>query len=120
MKRVVDRHLQAWRTDSGRKPLLIRGARQVGKTYTARALGDSFDELVEVNFERVPAVGRLFETDLDPRRIVRDLRLITRKRVEPQVPPSQGPSTWSSRVNRRFSTSYRNLVSTVWEGRYDR
>ena len=83
MKRVVDRHLQAWRTDSGRKPLLIRGARQVGKTYTARALGDSFDELVEVNFERVPAVGRLFETDLDPRRIVRDLRLITRKRVEP-------------------------------------
>ena len=37
----------------------------------------------EVNFERMPAFGRLFETDLDPRRIVRDLRLITRKRVEP-------------------------------------
>ena len=83
MKREVDRHLQTWRADSGRKPLLIRGARQVGKTYTARALGAFFDELVEVNFEREPALGRVFETDLDPRRIMRDLRLVTRKRVEP-------------------------------------
>jgi predicted AAA+ superfamily ATPase len=39
--------------------------------------------LVEVNFERSPALGRVFEADLDPRRIVRDLRLVTRKRVEP-------------------------------------
>jgi len=84
MKRAVDRHLQAWRADSGRKPLIIRGARQVGKTYTARALGDSFEELVEVNLEREPALGRVFETDLDPRRIVRDLRLLTGKRIEPR------------------------------------
>ncbi len=83
MKRAVDRHLKAWRTDRGRKPLLIRGARQVGKTYTARALGASFEELVEVNFEREPGLGRVFETDLDPQRIVRDLRLVTRKRIEP-------------------------------------
>jgi len=59
MKRVVDRYLQNWRAESGRKPLLIRGARQVGKTYTARALGDFFNELVEVNFERMPAFGRI-------------------------------------------------------------
>ena len=83
MRRAVDHHLQAWRVDSQRKPLLIRGARQVGKTYTARALGATFDELVEVNFERTPALGRVFENDLDPRRMVRDLRLVTRKRVEP-------------------------------------
>jgi predicted AAA+ superfamily ATPase len=46
-------------------------------------LGASFDELVEVNFERAPALGRVFDTDLDPQRIVRDLRLVTRKHVEP-------------------------------------
>lgn len=83
MKRAIDRHLQAWRADAGRKPLLIRGARQVGKTFTARALGATFDELVEVNFERTPALARAFEKDLDPRRIVRDLRLLTRQRIEP-------------------------------------
>jgi predicted AAA+ superfamily ATPase len=83
VRRTVDSHLRAWRVDSGRKPLLIRGARQVGKTYTARALGTTFDELVEVNFEREPALARVFEADLDPRRVVRDLRLVTRKRIEP-------------------------------------
>ena len=59
MRRAVDHHLQAWRVDGQRRPLLIRGARQVGKTYTARALGATFDELVEVNFERTPALGRV-------------------------------------------------------------
>lgn len=83
MKRSVDQHLQSWRADSARKPLLLRGARQVGKTYTARALGDSFDELVEVNLEREPTLGRVFDADLDPRRIVRDLSLVTRKAIDP-------------------------------------
>ena len=46
MKRLIDRHLQDWADDSDRKSLLLRGARQVGKTYSCRKLGKGFDEFV--------------------------------------------------------------------------
>jgi hypothetical protein len=49
MKRLVDKHLQAWADDSDRKSLLLRGARQVGKTYSCRKLGKGFDEFVAIN-----------------------------------------------------------------------
>ncbi len=38
-KRIIDFHLDLWRVDPFRKPLLLRGARQVGKTYAVRRLG---------------------------------------------------------------------------------
>ena len=53
IKRKIDDDLLVWaRDDSGRKPLLIRGARQVGKSWAIRNLGKQFKYLVEINFER--------------------------------------------------------------------
>ncbi|CAB1085069.1 hypothetical protein D1AOALGA4SA_12564 [Olavius algarvensis Delta 1 endosymbiont] len=46
MKRLIDRRLQQWADDSGRKSLLLRGARQVDKTYSCRELGKGFDKFV--------------------------------------------------------------------------
>ena len=51
MKRSVDISLQDWANKKKRKPLLVRGARQVGKTYTVRQLGKKFQSFVEINFE---------------------------------------------------------------------
>lgn len=48
-ERIIDLHLEKWKTDSYRKPLLLRGARQVGKTYAIRKLGQGFEHFVEVN-----------------------------------------------------------------------
>ena len=48
MQRLSDHYLAIWRRDPSRTPLLIRGARQVGKTFTVRKLGESFGNLVEV------------------------------------------------------------------------
>jgi predicted AAA+ superfamily ATPase len=57
-KRLIDFHLTKWMTDSWRKPLLLRGARQVGKTYAVRKLGAQFEHFVEINFELLKdAVG---------------------------------------------------------------
>lgn len=85
MKRLIDHHLRAWRESPRRKALLIRGARQVGKTYSVRALGRAFDELVEINLEMNPEYAEVFRLNLDPERILRELRLMTGKRLVPGV-----------------------------------
>jgi len=63
--------------------LLLRGARQVGKTYSVRSLGESFEELVEINLELNPEYAEMFRVNLDPHRILRELRLMTGKRLVP-------------------------------------
>ena len=64
MKRNVDRWLNAWRTQERREVLLVRGARQVGKTYSIRELGRRFDHFIEVNFEELKDVHAFFEGNL--------------------------------------------------------
>jgi uncharacterized protein len=83
MKRLILHALSAWRNDASRKSLLVRGARQVGKTFAIRQFAKGFPDSVEVNFEKQPALAGLFDADLDPRRILRDLQLATGARVRP-------------------------------------
>ena len=83
MKRTVMAELKQWKDDSRKKPLLIRGARQVGKTYTIRQLGKAFENFQEINFELKPEAKNAFERDLDPHRIIRDLSIFTGKKITP-------------------------------------
>ena len=64
-------------------PILIRGARQVGKTHVVRQLGADFDNFVEINLERQEQIAKLFEHDLDPKRIIRDLSVATKMEITP-------------------------------------
>ena len=75
MKRLVDYHLLAWKADKFRQPLLLRGARQVGKTYAVRELGKTYSSFVEINFEQTPDLRKKFEQDFDVHRIIRDLAI---------------------------------------------
>lgn len=61
IKRSIDKHLNEWVNSSNRKPLLLRGARQVGKSSAIKHLGESFDHYIEVNFEKRPDIAVLFE-----------------------------------------------------------
>ena len=79
MKRLIDWHLNAWKSSPKRKPLLLRGARQIGKTYAVRQLGKSFESFVEINFELIPEAKRIFEKDLQPDRILLELSLLSQK-----------------------------------------
>jgi predicted AAA+ superfamily ATPase len=83
MKRIIDHYLLQWVHDPYRKPLLLRGARQVGKTYAVRQLGKSFDSFVEINLERSEKVRLIFSQDLDPHRIIRDLSFVTEQSIIP-------------------------------------
>jgi hypothetical protein len=75
-KRIIDFHLDRWKTDPFRKPLFLRGARQVGKTYAVRRLGKQFKSFVEINFEKLEEAVTLFEKDLIPDRLILALSLL--------------------------------------------
>lgn len=81
--RLIDQYLAEWALRQDHKPLLLRGARQVGKSTAVRHLAESFDGFVEVNFERQPAYMQLFEADLDARRIVTQIAAMAGKPVMP-------------------------------------
>lgn len=83
MKRFVDYFLNKWKTSPLRRPLLLRGARQVGKTYTAREFGKQFSSFVEVNLEFQPEAREIFEKNLDPHIIVRKIFVLTNKTIIP-------------------------------------
>ena len=76
MKRTLYRSLQIWKSSSRRKPLLLRGARQTGKTWLLREFGArEFERVMYLDFEEDPQLDGFFHQDLDPHRIVADLAL---------------------------------------------
>jgi len=73
VKRIIDDFLLEWKDRPNRKPLLLRGARQVGKTYSMRELGETFSVFIEINLEANMAAKEIIEKDMDPIRIIRQL-----------------------------------------------
>ena len=84
MKRDAYEGLLTWKDAPRRKPLLLRGARQTGKTYLLRAFGrERYAACHYFNFEQTPDLASLFDRDLDPMRIVRDLSVFAGVRMLP-------------------------------------
>lgn len=73
--RAIDKDLELWRSEKQRKPLLLRGARQVGKSSVVRNLGRKFKHYLEVNFESDKDVKIFFQGNLDPKAICEKLSL---------------------------------------------
>ncbi len=82
-KRIIDLHLDKWKRDVYRKPLLLRGARQVGKTYAVRKLGQGFQNFVEINFEKLKEAIAIFEKNLVPERLISSLSLLVKTSIVP-------------------------------------
>ena len=79
----MDAALDDWAEDGGRRPLLIRGARQVGKTYAVTALAErTFADFASINLEQEPRYRRCFDT-LDPQAILDRIGVLRGKPVEP-------------------------------------
>jgi hypothetical protein len=80
--RDIDLHLKTWKNDIHHKPLLLRGARQVGKSSAVRHLSETFGYFLEVNFERNPEIKQLFSASLNPKEICSKLSAIYNVPVE--------------------------------------
>ena len=84
MKRNAIRDLEQWKARPDRKPLVLRGARQVGKTWLMREFGRTrYADCVYLNFDEETRLGSIFEANKDPHRIVELLELIAGRRILP-------------------------------------
>jgi uncharacterized protein len=83
MKRIIDYFLLQWKHDELRMPLLLRGARQIGKTYAVRQLGKSYESFVEINLEKNIEAHKAFQENLDPAKMILLLEAATQTNIIP-------------------------------------
>lgn len=85
MERLLLEDLKKWKEKTDRKPLILRGARQVGKTWLLRDFGAKcFDDVCYVNFEQREVLANIFVGTLSPKRIIEQLSLYHGKKILPQ------------------------------------
>ena len=78
MERKIQDILLKWKGSLHRKPLILQGARQVGKTYTLLNFGKAnYKNVLYFNFESSRDLKAIFERDLSPHRILRELAAIS-------------------------------------------
>ena len=83
MKRDLIQQLNEWRADPLRKPLILRGARQVGKSWLIDEFAKSFPSFVKINFEKQPEAASFFEGDINIPKLLEKLHLYTGKKIIP-------------------------------------
>ena len=84
MRRAISHKLQAWSESSHRKPLVIFGARQVGKTYAIKQLAsDRYDSLAYIDFSRDARAAALFDASLAPAELVPKLEVFLHTLIDP-------------------------------------
>ncbi len=80
-KRRIDEALLSWAKSTDRKPLLLRGARQVGKTSAVRHLGETFEKFVEIDLNERTDLHSLFAPQLSPQQICDGLSIATGEKI---------------------------------------
>ncbi|ETA79288.1 ATP-binding protein [Youngiibacter fragilis] len=85
MYRSAMKKLKAWKAKVNRKPLIIRGARQVGKTWLMKEFGaNEYENVVYINFDNNERMSNLFEGSLEVERLVTGLELYSGHKIDPQ------------------------------------
>ena len=83
MIRDAEIKLKEWKDSKNRKPLLIYGARQVGKTWLMKNFGKTeFSTFIYINFEKEIQLRGIFETDYNPQRIIKLIEIHTNQKIE--------------------------------------
>ena len=84
MQRDIMNNLIKWKGSARRKPLIISGVRQCGKTFIIEEFGRTqFMNLVTINFEEQPGLKAVFDFDFDTRRIISEIEKLTGKKIVP-------------------------------------
>lgn len=85
MRRNAIKTLKKWKNKPNHKPMIIRGARQVGKTWLMKEFGATeYKNTAYINFENNPVMEELFSLDMDISRIVEGLELETSEKIVPK------------------------------------
>ena len=81
IERDIDSYLYNWKNENRRKPLLLRGVRQCGKTSAVRNLAKKFDSYIEINLEKQISLHSLFEGDIDISNILISIELESQTQI---------------------------------------
>lgn len=83
MRRKLENDLRIWSKSPKHKPLILRGARQVGKSFVVRQFArENFENLVEINFEKRPELKNIFNS-VDPQKIINKIQLSLSEKIIP-------------------------------------
>ena len=83
LEREIDKELFIWKESNGRKPLILRGARQVGKSSAVRNIGNKFKYFIEINLDESAHLRSLFENEMTVAEIIEQLSVITQTPIIP-------------------------------------
>ena len=85
MKRFITKKLIEWKNSKERKPLIIKGARQAGKTYILKKFGiENYENIAYFNFDHDTGLASLFLNTKDPKRIIEQLSLVNGTKIMPK------------------------------------
>src|SRR3989339_1938720 len=85
MKRDIYQNLISWKKSHNRKPLILQGARQVGKTYILKEFGrNEYPDTAYFNFEEDPALNEFFKGRISPEKIIEKLSIYREKAILPE------------------------------------
>jgi predicted AAA+ superfamily ATPase len=86
MQRDIYAKLLSWKSSSRRKPLLLQGARQTGKTFILKKFGlNEYGNTMYCNFEENPGLDRFFQRDLNPERVLAELSIFMNLEIRPET-----------------------------------
>lgn len=86
MNRLLIQEMVAWKNSKNRKPLIIQGARQVGKTWLMKEFGKrEFEQVVYLNFENSTRLNQLFAVDFNIERIITIIEIETNQKIIPET-----------------------------------
>lgn len=86
MRRIINENLMKWKDSTHRKPLLINGARQVGKTYAVMEFGrNHYENVVCLNFESTPRLAELFDDSISPADLIKKIEIFFSVTVKPDT-----------------------------------
>jgi len=85
LKRKIENELLDWKNSSYRKPLILNGARQVGKTYILRDFGKKYyKNTIYVNLEINSAISSFFSDNISPKKILRNIEASVNEEIVPE------------------------------------
>lgn len=86
MERFITKKLLNWKNSKYRKPLILQGARQVGKTYILKEFGtNNYDNVAYFNFDYNEGLSKLFLNTKNPKRLIEQLSLTNAKKIHQRI-----------------------------------
>ncbi len=83
IKREIVERFKKWKDSPTRKPILLKGARQIGKTWAMETFGhECFEYCVKFDFDRQPELKSVFQNTKEPARIIKELTLYCEQPIQ--------------------------------------